>query len=311
MVPVSKYGCEQAIKNWKKDEYQASSAADLYMQGAPQFGYKKDVTKALKILKYWETRTKRDKTFTIYYQLRKVYKELGKIKEYEYYDFLFNKSSYGGDNTRVYSLDECIKYWINASIGKNNKIVDKKFFNEHKYLLDEFIGKIKKGETPGTFYKSKNAIIKLVSTDQYGMRNKAIEMLLDYMTNNSLYLKTLTPQEMQSYLDLFPDNQIPKTEFHKYIKTYMDYFYNKKDDKSKCEYATYYMGTGAYLEKDPKKALEMFIETYNNGYEQAADYILKYYERFGTEKEQIDFLSKHVKKYTKDIKLQLRLADIF
>ena len=46
------------------------------------------------------------------------------------------------------------------------------------------------------------------------MRNKAIEMLLDYMTNNSLYLKSLTPQEMQSYLDLFPDNQIPKTEFH-------------------------------------------------------------------------------------------------
>ena len=32
MVPISKYGCEQAIKKWKKDEFEAINAVDMYKE---------------------------------------------------------------------------------------------------------------------------------------------------------------------------------------------------------------------------------------------------------------------------------------
>lgn len=125
MVPISKCGCEQAIKKWKKDEYEAINAVDMYKEGVPKFGIKKDLRKALKIVKYWENRTKRPKRIFIYHNLEKIYRELGKTKEANYYQYKYYDDTYKTEKKDKYVISKCLELSIKLSI-KKNKVIDKK-----------------------------------------------------------------------------------------------------------------------------------------------------------------------------------------
>ena len=54
MICSTKLAFESAQKNYKKNFYHAMMLFDTYMAGAPLIKVKKDVKKALDILKYWE-----------------------------------------------------------------------------------------------------------------------------------------------------------------------------------------------------------------------------------------------------------------
>lgn len=308
MVPISKYGCEQAIKKWKKDEYEAFNAVDMYKEGIPKFGIKKDLRKALKIVKYWENKTKRSKRFFIYYNLEKIYRELGKTKEANYYQYKYYDDTYKIEKKDKYVISKCLELCIKLCI-KKNKVIDKKIFEDLKFYINELIILIKQGLTSSDLYNCKDLILNVISTDTFNLRNKPLEMFINPMVYTKDYHKTLTKPEMVAYLDLYENHKTKLNECYHYLKAFTDYKYNKQDGESKCRYFAYYLDD-RFVDKDINKAFTAFNEAYEEGYKEAYTYILNYYTRFGTTPDKIEFLSKYIKKYPKDINVKLEYADI-
>ena len=312
MKPTSKYQCELALKKWKDDAFYAGEAIDMYHKGCPEFGYPKNLKKAIKMTKYWEKKkTSVNKRYFVYYRLEKLYAEIHDTKKSEYYSMKYYQMNHNEDPKNSYVLDICLSLTIKNSLGKRGKIVDKKLFAESLVYLKDAMQLIKERKAKRSdFYRSKDWILKIVSTDKYNCRSKPLELFFQYSYNTAQYYNSLTKEEIIEFLNLYPENEKPEFEGHNYLIALRDYKYTKKDDESKCRYAAYHMSRGSYLEFDPKKAFDIFTEAYENGYKNAYIYIMKYYTIFGSTKDKIDFLIKHVRKYNKDINVKFELADL-
>ena len=94
MKCTTKFQLELALREYKKTYLNAMMLVDTYMEGSPTVGVKKDLKKALDILKYWEKHHDiMEYNHFINFNICKIYKLLGKEKladEYNLKYYVYN-----------------------------------------------------------------------------------------------------------------------------------------------------------------------------------------------------------------------------
>lgn len=323
MICSNKQQYELCLREYKNFAAYAWDLVDTYKSGSEAIGVKKNLKKAIDILKYWEkNKNIMMNNYFINYLQAELYKELGKekisdeyYKTYYLYEIKLNDMMQTKNLAEIYRnlflLD--FKYAINQ---KNGKIADKKLLSSMLNYFDLFICNVEK---TNDLYFEKNFRNKLIEFFKDGEYKKMffIHILEEhyryYNSKDSIELiKKFEKEDFEVYLKILNNsNFLNLKEFTKNLKIYYDFHFSNCDEKVKLDYANAISLDKNFFVKDSSIAVDIYKDCYNNGSKKAIKLLLDLYDRNKKYKDAHKFLEGHIKKHPTDKKIKLLLADFY
>lgn len=317
MACISKLDYQMCLKEWKDKEYYASKLVESYCQGVTNIGIKKDLKAALKILHYWEKKCDLTKHYYfVFYNLYKIYQELGKTKLSQQYDLLYYKYSYMYSTTgnKDFYVEMIAKAEIADAIDSNGKIKDKKLIDEAVEYFMLFVETTKR-LTDIQYHTHKDRMIKFFSDGKY--KKLYLVHLINgytepYRRKESIELfKQFTDDDFESYIKLLEKNDYSRlSTFREFLKIYYEYHKTNPSDEVKLLYARQLIvKENEYIGNDFNLAVKIAESVYDAGNKDAFNIMLEIYGQRRSKDDLIKLLEKHVSKYKSDSKNAILLAD--
>lgn len=325
MIIYSKSQLELALREYKNFASYAWDLVETYKNGSSVIGIKKNLKKALEIVKYYEKKKNTlDNNYFIYYGQYEIYKELGKYDvadEFLYQYYLNQVKNYENDKKinlgrtykGLFELD--FKKVVNV---KNGKISDKKQIPTMLKHLDLFT---LNAESRGDFYFEKNIkslMVDFFSKEEY-QRLFFVHILSDhyyYASNASLELiKKFKEEDFVSYIKIlskktYDPNKILGS-FCDDLKIYYNYHFKERDAKNKLAYANAIVKSEKFFIKDSNVALEIYKECHEKGNKEALKLIVDFYNKNKMYSRAVTYFESYTKKHRSDKQAKLILADFY
>ena len=323
MICRNKQQFELCLREYKNIASFAWDLMDTYKNGSEVIGVKKNLKKALDVLKYWEkNKNYVTNNYLVNHLQADLYKELGKEKTAdEYYKTYYLNEIKLNDMLHTKNLAEIyrnlflldFKYAINQ---KNGKIADKKLLTSMFNFLNLYFENIK---NTSDLYIERNIKKKLIDFFKDGeFKNVFFIHILGehyryYISKESIELiKQFKKEDFENYLKILNESGFTSLkEFRKNLKIYYDFHFSNGDEKVKLDYANAIAQDKNFFVKDSNIAVDIYKECYNNGSKKAMKLLLDLYDSNKKYIEAHKFLEEHVKKHLTDKKAKLLLADFY
>lgn len=313
----TKYDFKNALKKSKTDSFWAGEVADVYIDGDANIKIKSSPKKAIKLLKYWENKkdVPEDKKSFVHYRFKKAYEKLGKIKEKEKYQILHDEYILKNGRDRLsyeYTLRNYLDLQIKNSINDKNIIVDEKRFEKVLQYLPEYF-KRRANKVFDLNGVSLFRIFSVFSNQQGKYKNMyyAHYISLGPYIKENINLENLTIEELENYLVFLKESKVTSLkELKDAIKMLIEYKKDSFNAKVINDYAIFANSGNKYLSISDKASFDLLKKAYDLGYSDAYEGMANHYIKLYKYDELISFLTDHVKKYKKDNKAKIYLADL-
>ena len=313
----TKYDFKNALKKSKTDSLWAGEVADVYIDGDANIKIKSSPKKAIKLLKYWENKkdVPEDKKSFVHYRFEKAYQKLGKTKEKEKYQLLHYEYMLKNGRDGIsyeYTLRSYLELQINNSVNDKNIVIDEKRFEKVLQYLPEYFKK----RANKVFDLNGVCLFRIFSVfsnpqGKYKNMYYAHYISLSPYIKGNINLENLTIEELENYLIFLKESKVTSLkELKDAIKMLIDYKKDSFNAKVINDYAMFANGDNKYLSIGDKASFDLFKKAYDLGYSDAYEGIANHYVKLYKYDELISFLTEHVKKYKKDNKAKIYLADL-
>lgn len=314
---VNKTSYLLCLQNYKKNRFEADMLVKTYRKGNPDIGVKKNLGKAIKILKYWEKSIEEHKAYYfVYHTLYEIYKEMGKNKQANQYGIKYFSSSIAKEATMLdYYYRSLIDIELDCTIDFKGKIKDKKMANSVIKHYEEYLSVI--SGTNEIIFSQRNKKLLQLFTDSNFERLYLVHLIKGFYEaskakeSDELLLK-FTEEDYASYLKILDYKAF---KGHKDFKNYlhMRYLYAKPNcpDDVKLAYAKEVGINGKFTVKNYNLGMNIATDCYEKGNLDAVKVILNLFESAKYPTRLIEFLEKHIKKYKNDIEGSILLADAY
>lgn len=318
MKCTTKFQLELALREYKKTYLNAMMLVDTYMEGSPTVGVKKDLKKALDILKYWEKHHDiMEYNHFINFNICKIYKLLGKEKLADEYNLKYyeNQVKKKKNYIEIRCLIEAqFKQCYNAD---KQKVTDKKMFEKLLTNVDLFF---ENASDASLFTYGKNIASSLI----HYYRNVANKLYMVHILSRYYENSYSNRKESMELISKFSNTDfknyfalLDKPSFDKYknfgnaLKLYYKYNFEDCDDNVKYEYGKALCLVNNYPIIAPNLGEKIIKELYDKGHKKAFDVLINYYTNNKLFNTLYDFLVNHLKKHKKDGKAQVMLAEFY
>lgn len=315
MICSTKLAFESAQKNYKKNFYHAMMLFDTYMVGAPLIKVKKDVKKALDILKYWEKHFDNiEYNYFINANQAKVYKLLGKDKLAEEYDMKYYENNVKSKPNQNDINSLIIRQYKASYDESKQKIKDKKLFDKMINNLDLYFDNLV--DSPNLSLSFTENLAKYFIEGPQKKLYMAHILLryysANYFTKGLELIEKFSKDDYIKYLELLSKPGFSAfSEFANKLKLYYKFKFESPDDNVKLEYAKMLCFDEKAIVKENVYGENILKDLYEKGNKKAYDVLIDYYFYIKKISYLVSFLENHLQKHKKDGKAQVLLADLY
>lgn len=267
----------------------------------------------IKLLKHWEKQKDSKLSLRVlnyyFYDFYKILEDYDTANEYY---IKYNEDFYNNTDDKVKKADYLyliINSYLSIAI-KNNKVKDKKaLLNALNYLEKLFLIIPK----PYDLYRIKNYnkfLEKIYSLDTYKVKSYVRAKIISG-TYDKRYLDLFTKEDFEFYLNYLKQTNLYKEKENcfNYVKSLYSYKYDKEDYENLCRYALFFTKTNEYESYNETKALSIFEECLNKGYQKSILNIVNFYLYKQDFKELISRINNFLKRKSLDSEIVLSIAD--